>query len=152
MSVEYRTRFIGKRESGEEKHLDVYLGRQFGAILDELAPIGSRIDKKESEGIYHETPIRIYRFQDIHVLLLKKACRKECESSMIDMRINPYRAASTEVYDRLKEEIASDLGMIEYLDEEISYIEYIGNGVVFHFLDVEGLWDTGDIIFEVAVC
>lgn len=44
------------------------------------------------------------------------------------------------------------MGMIEYLDEEISYIEYIGNGVVFHFLDVEGLWDTGDIIFEVAVC
>ena len=153
MSVDYRTRFIKTNDKGEEKYLDVSLKRAFGEILDEIGRTGTRKEPRRLGDHQYEACISIYRFSDLDdVLQDLKAKRRKYEGEKLEKRLNLYQVRDVSLYDRLRAEIQHADEMVESIDEKISYIEYIINGVSFHFLQVENCWNTDDITFEVEVC
>lgn len=152
MSVSYKTIFRKKQKDGTEKTLTVCFGRQFGEILDELEPIGSRSEKRKTGDYEYDMYINTYDFAEINEIIREeKARRKEYVDGMIDKQRNLYQVSNVKLYEHIREEIASDLSMIEFYDEKLEFIEYIQNGVSFHFLYEENMYETAGIVFDVEV-
>ena len=153
MSVSYKTTFRKKQDDGTEKTLSVFLGRQFGELLDDLEPIETRSEKRKTGDHEYDVYINTYDFAEINQIIKeKKAKRKECVDGMLEKQRNLYQVNNVKLYEHIREEIASDQSMIEFYDEELSFIEFIENGVSFHFLYEENLYETSGIVFDVEVC
>ena len=153
MSVSYKTTFRKKQDDGTEKILSVFLGRQFGELLDDLEPIETHSEKRKTGDYEYDVYINTYDFAEINQIIKeKKAKRKECVDGMLEKQRNLYQVANVKLYEHVREEIASDQSMIEFYDEQLSFIEFIENGVSFHFLYEENMYETAGIVFDVKVC
>ena len=152
MSVSYKTTFRKKQDDGTEKTLSVFLGRQFGELLDDLEPVETRSEKRKTGDYEYDVYINTYDFAEINQIIKeKKAKRKECVDGMMEKQRNLFQVNNVKLYEHIREEIASDQSMIEFYDEELSFIEFIENGVSFHFLYEENLYETSGIVFDVEV-
>ena len=153
MSVSYKTTLRKKQDDGTEKILSVFLGRQFGELLDDLEPIETHSEKRKTGDYEYDVYINTYDFAEINQIIKeKKAKRKECVDGMLEKQRNLYQVANVKLYEHVREEIASDQSMIEFYDEQLSFIEFIENGVSFHFLYEENMYETAGIVFDVEVC
>lgn len=154
MSVDYRVRFYRNETDGTVKDLRVYFSVGFGEILDNLPVWGERTETIcDEDGDEYSTTITTYHYDDLqkYVTGLKEK-RKEYESRLRENEQNLYRALTNEIFDRIEHEIDNCRSMVEIYDEELSYAQYVMNGVSFHFFYLEGFYDMEGVMFEVEVC
>ncbi len=149
MSTNYHIEFKKTDSEGKTHSIAVWMPSSFGDVLDEIDFIRCRTEDQEG----YSTVIKTYRFDDMDKVLskLKARCAKTSKDIEEKKKSRPL-ASSAEVYDCIGSDILEDEGLLEYLSERVSFLDLIIQGVRFHFLYVEELWDANDILLDVQLC
>lgn len=149
MSTSYHVEFKKTDSEGKTHSLAVWMPSSFGDVLDEIDSIRRRTEDQEGYSAVIET----YRFDDMDKVLSKlKAKCAETNKDIEEKKKSRPLANSAEVYELIGSYILEDESMLEYLSERVSFLDLIIQGVKFHFLYVEDLWDANDIFLDVQLC
>lgn len=149
MSVYYLTEFRKTDKSGKEHSCRVCFTSCFGEILDDL----DCIEIRSAEHDDYTSEIKTYRFDDIENVYLPKMkkLKKKAKKELAELKKRLSTVSSSEVYEKINENIGYAEDLIKSYKNDIKYAEYVVDGVNFFFSDIEDLYETSGILMETEI-